>query len=330
MTLTEGQKRMQLSFIIPVYNTKAYLRRCIESILDAGYSDREIVLVDDGSTDGSGAICDEYADEYAFVKVFHLENGGVSKARNFGLTHASGRYVYFMDSDDYLEKEGLSFIMGELIRHPDAQMACFGFTKILRGGKTKMSVMPTDGEEVLDSEGKDLYYRMLNGPGYVFNKIFMKSLLRDVEFDSNLRYGEDTMFVLQAVERCKKALIFKTMLYCYDCEREGNVTSSALDERSLDYLSANRKIFEKLRMTYPTIGVSRCFVAAKTVLGKMTKGKNQDIYYGQIKKTLRFRPREIRAYLKDGKLRETKKQKLESLGVLLFPRCIVMMKGRKN
>ncbi len=330
MTRTERRKSMQLSIIIPVYNTKAYLRRCIESILDADYSDYEIVLVDDGSTDGSGAVCDEYADEYAFFKVFHLENGGVSKARNFGLTHASGEYVYFMDSDDYLEKKGLSFIMSELRSHPEAQMACFGFTRILRGGKTKMSVMPTDGEEVLVCGGDDVFYRIMNGPGYVTNKIFMKSLLDNVEFDPRLRYGEDTMFVFRALERCKNALILKTMLYCYDCEREGNVTTAALDERSLDYLRVNRIIFEKLRHTYPTIGMSRCFVAAKTVLGKMTKGKNRDIYYRQIKKTLRFHPGEILAYLKDGKLRETKKQKIESLGVLLFPGCIVMVKGRKN
>ena len=94
-----------ISVIIPVYNTEMYLRRCIDSVLAQTYQDFELLLIDDGSKDSSGAICDEYAAKDARVRVFHKENGGVSSARNLGLDNARGEWVTFVDSDDYIEKK---------------------------------------------------------------------------------------------------------------------------------------------------------------------------------------------------------------------------------
>ena len=90
-----------VSCIIPVYNTEKYLHRCIDSVLAQTYKDFELLLIDDGSTDSSGTICDEYAAKDARVRVFHKENGGVSSARNLGLYHAQGEWIIVMDSDDY-------------------------------------------------------------------------------------------------------------------------------------------------------------------------------------------------------------------------------------
>ena len=92
-----------ISVNIPVYNTEKYLHRCIDSVLAQTYQDLELLLIDDGSKDSSGAICDEYAAQDARVKVFHKENGGVSSARNVGLDHAQGEWITFVDSDDYIE-----------------------------------------------------------------------------------------------------------------------------------------------------------------------------------------------------------------------------------
>ena len=95
-----------LSIIIPVFNVEKYIRRCIDSLTTQnGFNDIEVILVDDGSTDGSGAICDEYAEKYINIKVIHKSNGGLSDARNVALAAVNGKYIAFLDSDDFLTKD---------------------------------------------------------------------------------------------------------------------------------------------------------------------------------------------------------------------------------
>ena len=93
---------MLISVIVPVYNAEKYLRECLDSIVNQTYKNIEIILVDDGSTDGSGAICDEYADKDVRIKVYHIPNGGASNARNLGIDNADGEYLMFVDSDDII------------------------------------------------------------------------------------------------------------------------------------------------------------------------------------------------------------------------------------
>ena len=97
-----------LSVIVPVYNVEKYLKRCLESILVQSWNDYEIILVDDGSTDSSAQICDVYAEKYEMIRVIHKENKGLSDTRNRGIEEASGEYVYFPDSDDWLEPNTFS------------------------------------------------------------------------------------------------------------------------------------------------------------------------------------------------------------------------------
>ena len=102
----------QVSVIVPVYNVENYLRRCIDSLVSQTIDkkDMEVVLVDDGSTDESPAICDEYAERYNYIRAFHIENNGVSNARNFGMDKAQGKFIMFLDSDDYLSKNSVGSI----------------------------------------------------------------------------------------------------------------------------------------------------------------------------------------------------------------------------
>ena len=105
---------MIVSIIVPVYNAEKFLRRCIDSILAQTFTDWELLLIDDGSKDASGNICDEYATKDGCIRVFHKENGGVSSARNLGLDHAKGEWVTFVDSDDYIEENFLKSFEGNL------------------------------------------------------------------------------------------------------------------------------------------------------------------------------------------------------------------------
>ena len=114
-----------LSVIVPVYNTEPYLSRCIESILNQGSINFELLLIDDGSTDSSGAICDSYAEKDTRIRVFHKENGGVSSARNLGIDNAQGEWLYFVDSDDELLPNGLRTLVDNISDDVDVVMGGF-------------------------------------------------------------------------------------------------------------------------------------------------------------------------------------------------------------
>lgn len=105
---------LELSIIVPVYNVENYLRRCVDSILSQDYKTYEIILVDDGSTDSSGVICDELAEQHAHISVIHKPNGGQGSARNVGLNQAKGKYIWFIDSDDYISPHSLTVIMSQI------------------------------------------------------------------------------------------------------------------------------------------------------------------------------------------------------------------------
>lgn len=121
-----------ISVIVPVYNTEQYLPRCIESILSQSFTDFELLLIDDGSTDGSGKICDAYAEKDNRIRVFHKENGGVSSARNMGLDEAKGEWVYFVDSDDELLHDGLQVLFDNTNKEVDVVLA--GFEEVSEEG----------------------------------------------------------------------------------------------------------------------------------------------------------------------------------------------------
>ncbi len=116
--------QVKISVVIPVYNVEAYLRECVDSVLDQTFQDFEIILVDDGATDSSGAICDEYAQKDERIRVIHQPNGGLSAARNTGLDAATGKYVYFLDSDDYIRQDSLKLLF-DLAEQEQADVVFF-------------------------------------------------------------------------------------------------------------------------------------------------------------------------------------------------------------
>ena len=123
-----------ISVIVPVYNVERYLRRCVDSILHQTYRNLEVLLVDDGSTDASGAICDEYAAQEERVTAVHQKNGGLSAARNAGLERAQGTYLCFVDSDDFLNSRMLETLCRDL-QEQDADVAVVGFRMFVTGGR---------------------------------------------------------------------------------------------------------------------------------------------------------------------------------------------------
>ena len=189
-----------ISVIIPVYNTEQYLRRCIDSVLAQTYKDFELLLIDDGSKDSSGAICDEYAAQDTRVRVFHKENGGVSSARNIGLDYAQGEWVTFVDADDYIEENFLKSFEGNL----DADLVVGGMIEkgpqgnLLRNIPSGYHHPPTFA---LEGNLTKLAFQSPCG------KMYRGSLVKKLRFDESMIIGEDHFFILRYVYIAKSIRI---------------------------------------------------------------------------------------------------------------------------
>lgn len=184
----------QISVIVPVYNVEKYLPQCIDSILKQDFSDFELLLIDDGSKDKSGLICDEYAWQDKRVKVFHRENGGVSSARNLGIDHAQGKYIAFIDSDDYIDVDYFSILM----RDP-ADLAVTGYVQFSNSNEDKIIYHSSFIEAIYRfEEFKDGISLLLNRNHTTpWNKLFKTKIIKEyhIYFDPKIRFAEDTVFV---------------------------------------------------------------------------------------------------------------------------------------
>ena len=220
---------MKYSFIIPVYNCKAYLPACVESIRAAGMADYEILLVDDGSTDGSGATCDKLAGKYAQIRVIHKENGGVSSARNRGIEEAEGEKILFVDSDDTLDPEKLAALV-EDFPATGADMAIFGISfdyyKDQRYYRSDAMYFNYDG--IMYSWQWKHRFRELFGINAISSsctKVFQRSILMEhhIRFNERMFLYEDLEFVLRYMVHCETIFNVPQAVYHYrQSEDEGN------------------------------------------------------------------------------------------------------------
>ena len=181
-----------ISIIIPIYNTEKYLHRCIDSILAQTYTNFELLLINDGSKDNSGAICDEYAAKDSRVRVFHKENGGVSSARNLGLDNAKGEWITFVDSDDWIKVDYLY----SMISHSDADMIMSSFDIIdnIEEWDNAIEYKLYTKNEIKYFIERYVYTANLCSP---WCKLFRNSIIKDLRFNSNITFAEDTIFVFK-------------------------------------------------------------------------------------------------------------------------------------
>ena len=200
-----------VSIIVPVFNVEKYLSHCIDSILNQTYANFELILVDDGSTDNSGIICDEYATKDKRIKAFHKKNGGVSDSRNFGIDIASGKYLSFVDGDDLLDKRFLESLLKNI---DGCQIAMCYFERFLDG-----AIVPTIKQngriDVVDEHG---FWGKNYGVGIkasCCNKIFLASLFEKLRFDKNYSSAEDDLIIHRLTGQCKAISIVHEPLYFY-------------------------------------------------------------------------------------------------------------------
>lgn len=224
-----------LSVIVPVYNTKKYLRECIDSILAQTYKNYEIILVDDGSTDGSAEICDEYADKHDVISVIHKENcGKLLNTRKIGFFAAKGKYVSYIDSDDYIEPEMYEYIMTKLIES-NADMGTCNISFVRDDKIIPLEEYSTEGFYDKQRLEKEIYPNMLFSMqkgktgliGSLCNKIIKKDILENVlmEIDDRISYGEDALCVYPCLLDINSVYICEDKFFYYYRQISSSITN---------------------------------------------------------------------------------------------------------
>ena len=234
-----------ISIVVPVYNVEAYIRRCLDSIINQSMKEFEVLVVDDGSTDNSGKICDEYALKDLRIKVYHQKNGGIARARNFGLKKARGKYIMFIDSDDYVEKDFCLVPYG-LAEKNNADIVIFNHWHVdLQGNKIQRKKAKIDDGSVDKGLAINLITEFVTV--VVWNKLYKKELFDNVVFPDGFLY-EDNAVTYKLILLSKKIYYTNQELY-FHCCREGSV-SSTLNHQ--DFIEMYYVMYNELRnLKYP-------------------------------------------------------------------------------
>ena len=234
-----------LSVIIPVYNVEKYLMEAVSSILNQSWKDLEIILVDDGSTDSSGEICDEIKKIDSRVKVLHQKNGGLSVARNRGLEIATGEYVTFLDSDDWLDIDTYEKIMDFMLQE-QADMAAFGYVKEYKGHSDYFLV--PNCHFIMEHGEAFRYVAYNNYFGIIVcNKIIRRELFHSIRFPVG-KTSEDYRVTFELLEKCSK-VVYDSYPYYHYRMRKGSIGHS--ERISYEPRDATKDMMEVVRQKYP-------------------------------------------------------------------------------
>ena len=203
----------KISIIIPVYNVQRYLPECLDSLLEQTYTEWEALLIDDGSTDESGKICEKYALRDSRFHVIHKKNGGAASAKNIGLDHVAGAYVGFIDSDDYVERTWLERVT-KIITDKSSDIVEFNFDKVFRSGSKEENSFLNNEEEFTAKEYLAQY--LSNWTSSLFcNKIVSASLIKKIRFRKERRCIDDEFFTYKVVSGAHKIVRINDILYHY-------------------------------------------------------------------------------------------------------------------
>ena len=239
-----------ISIIVPVYKVESYLDRCVQSIVNQTYKNLEIILVDDGSPDNCGAMCDAWAEKDCRIKVIHKENGGLSDARNAGMAIATGSYMGFVDSDDYIAPEMYELLYGR-IATDDSDIAACGVEMVWENDTPKR-YLTKSGSAILNKE--DAMQAVIDETWLkqpVWYKLYKTELVRDIPFPVG-KYHEDIFWTWQAVARAEKVSVFDTPCYYY-LQRSGSIMGEGYSLKRLDAVEAKCLRLEYLEKSFPSL-----------------------------------------------------------------------------
>lgn len=238
-----------ISIIVPVYKVEEYLHRCINSILEQTFVDFELILIDDGSPDNSGKICDLYASNDNRIKVIHKNNGGLADARNAGLDIAIGDYIGFVDSDDFIDLDMYEKLYKACIKSGSKISMCGRYDVF---GNNKKPMFSFEGYRIWNS--KEAIENLLtwnNIDSSACDKLFERSLFNNIRFPKG-KYNEDIFIMMEILCNSKKIVHIGEAKYYY-YHRQDSITTELFTEKKMDLIEASEKLMKFVHDTYPDL-----------------------------------------------------------------------------
>lgn len=261
----------EISIIVPVYNVEKYLEKCVDSILNQTFKDFEVILVDDGSPDNSGTICDQYAEADSRVRVIHKENGGLSSARNAGIDVARGKYLGFIDSDDYIAEDMYELLYNNIVREKADLSICgiydvYDDKKIIEKERIQQTVSSLEAMKII-FEGNNISV-------HAVNKLYKRGLFSGVRYPVG-KYHEDSFIIVDLLDRCNNVVIDSQQKYYY-LHRSESINTEKFTPKQFDFIDAWEENEKKVYGRNSELDVAAhqrvCF-AYFLVLDKILKSK---------------------------------------------------------
>ena len=290
-----------ISIIVPIYNVERYLSRCIESILNQSFKEFELILVNDGSLDNSGEICDIYASKDDRVKVIHKKNGGVSSARNVGVSTANGEYIGFVDPDDYIDKE-MYYKLYRLCIDNDSNIAICRFNREINGKLQNIG----STEEIIELNNIEAMNELFKGNLYRFslcNKLFSKKCFNNVSFPEG-RIHEDLSTTYKLFVNSRKASYINYCGYIY-VRRENSISTSTYSEKRLQAFIGWDEIIDFMSRNYSELIEQVIATFIYWCMDNISYILNQVDDYNDVKKclnTIRIYTIKYHLYIKQNKI----------------------------
>lgn len=283
----------KVSVIVPVYNVEKYLRKCVESIKNQTYQNLEIILVNDGSTDHSGMICDDLSQTDVRIVVIHKENGGLADARNAGMDISTGDYIGFVDSDDYIDEDFYEILVDNLHKY-NADVSCCRYSNVWEDGKKELigndeSINVYEGTEAL----KEYLYGKTMDP-FSVNKLYKAELLGNATYlDTRFRFikgilSEDNPFCVELFKRTKKVILVGKSKYNYLQAREGAITNSKVSQKKIDAVHYWNQVRLDCRRDYPELEKYALRRQILFYIGLYNKIYNDNDYKSEIEHIIAF------------------------------------------
>lgn len=274
-----------ISIVVPVYNVSRYIVKCLNSIMNQKYSRFEVIIVDDGSTDNSLALCKDFENQDSRFQVFHKQNGGLSSARNYGLKHVKGDYITFIDSDDFIHENYLYELYTNIEKYQSDISICTYY--IYYDDKKMFSFSRQKNYFTYEMDAQDCLKNMLVENGYsvsAWGKLYKTSLFNDVYFPEG-KICEDNGTTYKIISKADKIIYINSPLYYY-YKRPGSIMLSVFSYKKLDMISLTDEMCDYLDKYYPSlneISLLRRVYSRFNVLRQIPKDKK----YNSLKKELK-------------------------------------------
>lgn len=257
-----------ISVIVPVFNSEKFLDRCINSIINQTYKNLEIILVDDGSTDNSGKICDDYAIKDKRIKVIHKKNGGASSARNAGIDLSKGKYIGFVDSDDWIEKDTYEILYNLIEKYSTKIVCCGRFDVDSKTGIRQIGLCPTEEKIITAEEMLADIFTWNNCDLSPCDKLFDATLFTENRFPDGM-VCEDVGIMYKIISEAEKVLICDIPLYNY-YHHNNSVTTSKFSEKTFHFSIHTEKIVNYIKQHHPNIIEYALYFRIKSIIYSIT------------------------------------------------------------